>query len=145
MWFVPWYFFYVWYPFIYCEYSTIFDKYELYTTVLYGTFWLNIDEIKDIVWHRTVHEKKSLVNIIKTKIVKKIRVQIFFILFFPIFALFFNFNLQLRTYIWYVKTHLQAINKQQYLYDITTAISNYQWPLVHTFFYEKIFVKSCWG
>ena len=99
MWFVPWYFFYVWCPFIYCEYSTIFDKYELYTTVLYGTFWLNIDEIKDIVWHRTVHEKKSLVNIIKTKIVKKIRVQIFFILFFPIFALFFNFNLQLRTYV----------------------------------------------
>ena len=30
------------------------------------------------------------------------------------------------TYVWYVKTHLQAINKQQYLYDMTTAFSNCQ-------------------
>ena len=29
---------------MYREYSTIFDKYEIYTTVLYGTFWLNIDD-----------------------------------------------------------------------------------------------------
>ena len=58
----------------YCEYSTIFDKYELYTTVPYLWYFLikNIDDIKGMARNRM---KKTLryrtVNLIKTKIVKK--------------------------------------------------------------------------
>ena len=94
--------------------------------------------MKSKVWHGTVW-KNATVNVIKTKIVKK-SVFEFSLFYFSQSLRYFSiltYN-YVCTYVWYVKKHLQAINKQQYLYDsMTTAISNYQWPLVPTFFYEK--------